>query len=195
MLEQVRREVQLCVIEHNEEDLRYNIDRLLEQPILQAVYAETLRLRVNGFIVRYPSKEDLKINDWSIPKNNFVLTSSTPGHMDQDIWCTGSNKSHPTEEFWPGRFLKHSEDGKSMKFSTETAQGAWMPFGGGSHMCPGRRFAKFEIILTMSLLVTLYDCEVLADKKNIEMSTRKFGFGSLSAAGKVPVRIRRRSGL
>lgn len=195
LLDQVRREVQSCVIEYTKDDLRYDIDRLLEQPILQAVYAETLRLRVNGFLIRYPSKEDLKINGWSIPKKHFILTSSTPGHMNPDIWCTGSNKNHPTEEFWPGRWLKHSEDRKLVEFSTETAKGAWMPFGGGSHMCPGRHFAKLEIILIMALLVTMYDCEVLADKKNMEMSTRNFGFGSLSPAGKVPVRIRRRSGL
>jgi cytochrome P450 len=185
--------VQSCVIEQTTDDVRYDIDRLLEQPVLQAVYAETLRLRVNGFLVRYPSKEDLRIHDWSIPKNHLVFTCSTPGHMNPKIWCSGSNRNHPADEFWPGRFLKYTQDLKLMEFSTETAKGSWMPYGGGSHACPGRHFAKLEIILTMALLVTLYDCEVLGQKKSIAMSTRNFGFGALSPVDKVPVRIRRRA--
>ena len=35
LLDQVRQEVQSCVIEYTKDDLRYDIDRLLEQPILQ----------------------------------------------------------------------------------------------------------------------------------------------------------------
>lgn len=182
-----------CAIEQTTDNVRYDIDRLLDQPVLQAIYAETLRLRINGFLIRYPSKEDLKIYDWSIPKNHLVFTCSTPGHMNPEIWCGGSNTGHPVNEFWPGRFLKYSEDQRSMEFSTEAVKGSWMPYGGGSHACPGRHFAKLEIILTMALLVTLYDCEILTAKKSIAMSTRNFGFGALSPAGKVPVRIRRRA--
>ncbi|KAJ5915610.1 cytochrome P450 [Penicillium verhagenii] len=192
LLEQVRSEAQACIISQTESSLRFDIDRLLQQPVMQAVFSETLRLRINGLMVRYPSKGDLVIKDWVLPKNKFIISSMTPGHMDPDVWCSGSAESHPVEEFWPGRFLQSSEQGKLFTFSMDRAKGHWMPFGGGHFPCPGRHLAKLTSILTMALLTTLYDCEPLVGEKDMKMSSRNFGFGALGPAGKIPVRIRRR---
>ncbi|KAJ6109224.1 cytochrome P450 [Penicillium sp. IBT 16267x] len=191
LLEQVRSEAQACIISQTQSELRFDIDRLLQQPMMQAVFCENLRLRINGLLVRYPSKDRLVIKDWILPKNKFIISSMTPGHMDPDVWCTGSSESHPAEEFWPGRFLEYSEQGK-FTFSMDRAKGHWMPFGGGHFPCPGRHIAKLTTILTMALLTISYDCEILASEKDMKMSSKNFGFGALGPAGKIPVRIRRR---
>lgn len=67
-----------------------------------------------------------------------------------------------------------------------------MAFGGGVHACPGRHFAKREVLRTIALLVTLFDVEVMDERGAMEMSAVKFGFGLLGPTGKVPARMRRR---
>ncbi|OJZ81604.1 hypothetical protein ASPFODRAFT_75143 [Aspergillus luchuensis CBS 106.47] len=159
---------------------------------LQAIYAETLRLRINGFFVWYQSRGNLDVDGWLIPNKSWILTTPMVGHMDPGIWCTGPDADHPVQEFWVGRWLKYTDDGYTLVFSTEMAKGAWMPYGGGFHICPGRYFAKTMIILGVALMTTMYDCEVLAGETNMRMSMRTFGFGTAGPVGKVPVRIRRR---
>ena len=70
-----------------------------------------------------------------------------------------------------------------------------MPFGGGTHTCPGRKFANLIILLTTALMVTMYDCEIVADAKSMAMSNRNFGFGTSSPVGRVPVMMRRRAAM
>ncbi|RAK90845.1 cytochrome P450 [Aspergillus costaricaensis CBS 115574] len=190
LLNLVRAEARACLI--SESDVKFDIDRLLHQPVLQAIYAETLRLRINGFFVWYQSHGDLNVDGWHIPNKNWILTTPMSGHMDPEIWCRGAGADHPVEDFWVGRWLKYADDGQTLIFTTEMAKGAWMPYGGALHVCPGRYFAKTMIILGMALMTRLYDCEVLADEKNLRMSMRTFGFGTVGPVGKVPVRIRRR---
>ncbi|KAJ5998693.1 cytochrome P450 [Penicillium sp. IBT 35674x] len=196
LLAQVRSEVESCLLRQRSptDEIRFDIERLTRQPTLQAVFAETLRLRVHGFLMRFPSKENVIINhDWSIPRDSMILMSSTPGHMNPDIWASGSCESHPVDQFHPGRFLQYSEKTKSLAFSMARAKGHWTPFGGGHHPCPGRHFSRLEILLTIALLVTSYDCEILASEKSMAMSSQNFGFGVLDPCGEIPVRIRRRS--
>lgn len=191
ILKDIREEVQACV-RADVTEVTFDIPKLLKQPLLQAILSETLRLRVNGFLVRRPMRDTLKIHEWSIPKDRFCLTSSTPGHMDPNIWCKGAGEGHPVTEFWPGRFLKTNESTGVVEFTLKGTEGSWMPFGGGTHMCPGKVFAKHVICLTVALMVTKYDCVITADEKAMKMSTRNFGFGTLSPVGKVPAMIRKR---
>lgn len=145
--------------------------------------------------MRASTKNDITINEWKIPRNKMVLMSSTPGHMSPSVWCSGPGESHPVEEFWPGRFLHYSEKTARPEFSMTRTQGAWMPFGGGHHPCPGRHFSKLEIILTIALLTMTYDCEILAEPEKLKMSPRNFGLGVLGPVSEVPFRIRRRDGV
>jgi hypothetical protein len=61
-----------------------------------------------------------------------------------------------------------------------------MPYGGGPSMYPGN-FANCETILTSVMMVTIFNCDVQC----LKMDMRGFGFGTLNAVGKVPVRMRR----
>lgn len=191
LLRDVRKKVESCLADGNPSRISFDLNRLLRQPLLQAVYAETLRLRVNGFLVRCPLKSDLEIHDYVIPRNHFVLTNSTPGHMDPKMWCTGQNAAHPPDQFWPGRFLRMSPSKSTLEFSTAGTEEVWMPFRGGTHICPRKKFAKLELILTMALMAEMYNIKILAKGKDIKISTRNFGFSTLSTCGKIPVQIRK----
>ncbi|KAE8140794.1 cytochrome P450 [Aspergillus pseudotamarii] len=128
---------------------------------------------------------DMDIHGYRIPRNHYVASSPIPSHMDPAIWSTDQNadyspsssRSEPEEEFTAGP-ASHA--------------GAWMPFGGGYHACPGRRFAKVIAMLSTMMLVIGYDVEVLADVKQLQVSMRNFGFGVSRPAERVKARIKRR---
>ncbi|GAW13516.1 hypothetical protein ANO14919_029020 [Xylariales sp. No.14919] len=207
LLASVRAEIDTCRLESDRADgcVRFDVDKLLRLPVLQAVYAETLRLRMHFYIIRMPDKVDLKIQDWVIPQRKVIVTPTTVAHMDSEVWSTGPNNEHPVDQFWIGRFLKHptgnthealkSHDA-SVTFSTKEVEGSWIPYGGGPRQCPGRHFAKRQILLTVALMVYLFDCEILGEGMDVkeDFSLSSFGGGISHPAGKVPVRIRRRAG-
>lgn len=79
------------------------------------------------------------------------------------------------------------------KFSLEGLTGAWIPYGGGQRMCPGRHFAKQEIIWTFAFLLSRYEIELcLPESPPPKSNMYYFPLGELPPTSKVPVRIRRR---
>lgn len=76
-------------------------------------------------------------------------------------------------------------------FTTEGLHGIFLPYGGGQNMCPGRHFAKQEILLTVAALMSSFDIELLgAETKE---SYRFFGTGVLGPQGKTRFRLRKRA--
>lgn len=135
----------------------------------------------------------MTINNWKIEKNHLCIANATPAHMEPDFWCSGENSAHPVDKFWPGRFLKRDPETNALQFSMAGTDGQWIPFGGGPHACPGRILTKRQNILTLALMVTLYDCEVLASKEDLALNDKTYPLGAVPPRGKVPVRMRRRT--
>ncbi|KAL0264062.1 Multidrug resistance protein [Diplodia seriata] len=110
ILARVRREVEQCRDSSTECGL--DMDALMRSPLLQAVYAETLRLRVHAYITLFAEREELRIggNRWSIPPKTMVLVATTPAHLDGDAWNTGLGGRHSVDTFWADRFLVVSGD-------------------------------------------------------------------------------------
>ncbi|CAG8975898.1 hypothetical protein HYALB_00006515 [Hymenoscyphus albidus] len=137
-----------------------------------------------------------------------IVTSTTVAHMDSKAWDTGLNNinEHPLDQFWVGRFLKYplaNTEGygkpldytSSPTFSTKDLEGSWIPYGRGPRQCPGRHFAKRQILLTTALMIRLFDCEILKGGKDVKenLTLHGFGGGMSQPAGKVPMRMRRRN--
>lgn len=77
------------------------------------------------------------------------------------------------------------------KFTLNGLNGSWIPFGGGSRACPGRHFAKREILIAVAMILTAFDIEPLGDEKVLQMRSGRYGLGAQYPVGKVPVRMRR----
>jgi cytochrome P450 len=195
LLAKVRNEVDHCRTSGGAGHVRFDIDKLLLQPVLQAAYAETLRLKMHFYIIRMPDRIDMSVQDWVIPRRKVIVTSTTAAHMDAKVRNTGVNNEHPVKGFWVGRFLSNPTDAADAPtFTTKELDGSWIPYGGGPRQCPGRHFAKRQILLTTALMVTLFDCEILETGKDVQedVSLQGFGGGISKPAGKVPIRLRRR---
>ena len=205
----VRPEINDC-IRHREypgEPISFDTDRLCKLPLLQSVYAETLRLRMHFYLIRMPDRVDMPIRDWVIPRQKIVVTSTTAAHLDPTSFNTGTDNEHPIEEFWAERFLhpsipvssatftsistSASTDKPELTFSTKPVEGSWIPYGGGPRQCPGRHFAKRQILLSTALMVTLFDCEIEESGK-VGEDAGNFGMGVAHPDRKVRGRLFRR---
>ena len=220
----VREEVQSALIPGSDpKDLQFNITELCNGPLLQSIYAETLRLRVAIVITRNPEWSEYQLGEWVFPKDELIAISSRTAAMDKEIWNTGTVEDpHPLTEFWSDRFLVYpndpisgplkkrnlAEDEKPSsgsaslanqsrleepRFAMEGLSGAWVPYGGGQRMCPGRHFAKQEMIASFAILCTAYDIEIVTGEGSApEPDMRYFPYGALPPKGDTPFRIRRR---
>ncbi|KAI0451549.1 cytochrome P450 [Xylaria acuta] len=205
LLASLRAEVDACTVESADRRIRFDTDRLFRLPILQAIYAETLRLRMHFYIIRMADRDDMNIRDWIIPRRKVIVTPTTLAHMDSEAWDTGLNNEHPVDQFWIGRFLKYPSESSNANaqphnfvspliFSAKGLEGSWIPYGGGPRQCPGRHFAKRQILLATALMVSLFDCEILGEGRHVQedFTLKGFGGGVSHPAGKVPMKIRRR---
>ncbi|MCJ1432276.1 hypothetical protein MMC27_001632 [Xylographa pallens] len=216
LLSRVRGELSNCVSDSFRSDsFDFDIPRLCEQPLLQSVYAEVLRLYTAVMIVRSTEHTDVTIGNWNFPKHSLIAISSQVAHMDKEAWSIGHEALHPLEEFWAERFLVYPHDpnsGPSIKrspgttpyatkrgadeprFSTGGVAGSWIPYGGGQKMCPGRHFAKQEILLTFAMLCSAFDIK-LSNESKTRPDMKFYGLGVLPPQGETPFCIRRRNGM
>ena len=78
------------------------------------------------------------------------------------------------------------------KFSLNGYSGAWIPFGGGIHQCPGRHWVKLQMLLSFAIISSAFDIELVSEKEKLQVDMAKYGLGALQPAEKIRFRIRRK---
>ncbi|CAO1605168.1 hypothetical protein XANCAGTX0491_008694 [Xanthoria calcicola] len=140
-----------------------DVKRLMEKPLLQSVYAEVLRLYVDLTITRNLKADVTVPVDYGgddaprvrLPKGDMVMAPSWTVHRDANAW-----PGVPPDQFDAERFLVANEKGAKV-FSLGNTPGRWMPYGGGRPICPGRVFAKQEIIVAVATVLRMYDFQMV----------------------------------
>ncbi|KAM0435849.1 hypothetical protein ACHAPT_002740 [Fusarium lateritium] len=195
----------------------FDIDKLCLGPLAQSIYAEVLRLRVAVLISR-KAKENLSFDGWEIKKGERVCVATTTEALDEGIWNTGTESDpHPLKTFWADRFLVYPDDENSgplrrsvaakktttekrgletsagPRFSMEGLTNSWIPYSGGVRHCPGRHFAKQEMIVMAAIMMSAFEIEPQTDPGWEPASDPSYyGFGTMPPKGKIPCRMRRR---
>lgn len=131
--------------------------------------------------------------------------------------------SHPVDTFWAERFLEYPDDpasgpvrkpdpsiylphpktqqrtasdDKLAKPISHTAalQGHFYPYGGGSRICPGRHFAKQEMLAAVAIMLHEFEIELVdkAEAQKTRPDMKMFPTGALGPDRGVRVRMRRR---
>ncbi|KAL0312332.1 UNVERIFIED_CONTAM: Abscisic acid 8'-hydroxylase [Sesamum radiatum] len=120
-----------------------------KMPITTRVILETLRVAsILSFTFR-EAVEDVEFNGYLIPKGWKVLP------LFRNIHHSPDNFPEP-EKFDPSRF------------EVAPKPNTFMPFGNGTHACPGNELAKLEILVLLHHLTTKYRWSVMAPQNGIQ---------------------------
>ncbi|KAK1579310.1 cytochrome P450 [Colletotrichum navitas] len=141
----------------------FDMAKLVSMPLMQSVYIECMRLHVSIAITREVS-EPTTLQGYRLGKGSIVQALTNLMHFDEQTW---GQEGHPASEFWAERHIKHVKkvDERTGAVATErqfvmsAKPSEFFPYGGGISICPGRFFAKQEIILSIAMILTRFDLE------------------------------------
>ncbi|KAK5655986.1 hypothetical protein OQA88_5124 [Cercophora sp. LCS_1] len=150
LLERLREEVDSVVVVENGER-KFDIQRLVNLPLLQSVYVEVMRLRVSIHVTR-EVVQPLEVEGYTLKPGSVLQAPTELAHWNEEVWGV---EGHPAAEFWAERHVKYA-DGKAV-FEMRGRPTDFFPYGGGVAVCPGRHFAKQEIMLTTAMLASKFD--------------------------------------
>ena len=201
---------------------KFDIAALCSKPLLNSIYLEALRYSVAVAVARNPVSSSVSLGNWTITPDATVLSISWFGAHDASFWNAGHGGRHPVNNFWPERFLefpddpasgpikkkstanlvarsqaeqeRSAEDDKLATVVTAGTQGHLYPYGGGVKMCPGRFFAKQEMLASIAVLLYEFEIEIIDFKAaaRARPDAKYFPIGAMPPDRKVPIRIRRR---
>src|SRR5208283_3151579 len=117
-----------------------------------AVASETMRLRPVSPIMFADANVDTSLGDYVIPKQTAVLVLLRPAAVDPD------NFFDPLA-FRPERWLEDSMRPHNVS--------AYMPFGSGPRMCPGRSLALLQMKTLLSMLYKNFDVDRVGDSADV----------------------------
>lgn len=181
-----------------------NISVLCGLPLLTSVFHEILRMygdilltREIHQIVTLPLNEDKESpRSVALSAGSRVMAPTWLGHYDPASWDA---PDHPASEFYAERFLTtHPETGKDV-FTLNGRAGKFFPFGGGKSICPGRVFAKQEVLGAVGIVLTRFEFGVggFIDDSGKERDTfpglrdAYGGTGVMSMEGDLRVRVKK----
>jgi hypothetical protein len=175
-----------------------DIPKLIALPLFLSIYTEVLRMYV-GVNVTREVHGDFVIDGHLLKRGNTIMAPSWLGHRDPNIWNNLHPEHPPVNEFYAERFLRH--EGDNVVCSTAGLSGKYFPYGGGAHICPGRVFAKQEILAAVAIVLLSFEFEFVGwvnpfskDKEERFPRIKKgyIGNGVVAADRDMRVRVRRK---
>lgn len=120
-------------------------------PVLNACYQETLRVYLhpvgNRRVMTDTTITGQEGREYLLKKGVNVQWPPMVTHFLQSVW------GDDAEIFDPERFLRATPQAEKLR------RGALLPFGGGRHLCPGRKFALTEILGFVSVVALGFEVE------------------------------------
>ena len=144
-----------------------------ELPYLEMVTDETLRLYPPAWIGPRRAVRTFEFAGHEVPAGAYVNYCSWASHRLPHVF------ENP-EAFVPERFTRERK--------TALPRGAYVPFGGGSRICIGKRFGQTEVKLVTAMVLQRFEPELLGGHEVVvcQMPT-------LGPKGGLPMRLRARA--
>lgn len=126
-----------------------DIPHLTRLPLLNSAFHEVLRLYVDLLVVRQVDSSTT-LGTHHVRKGEQVMAPTWMTHRNPVFFV------HP-EVFDPERFTTTNSVTGELGYSATGLGTNYFPFGGGHYMCPGRVFAKQEVLGTIAVLLLNFD--------------------------------------
>lgn len=120
-------------------------DRL---PYIEAVTHETMRLKPVAPVLFLETIEEVQIGEVALPKQTAVMTLMLHGALQDANFARAA-------EFRPERWLTAQTPASAVNACPHNAR-AFVPFGGGPRVCPGRHLALVEIKTAISMICAAF---------------------------------------
>ncbi|XLT72210.1 hypothetical protein HN873_028636, partial [Arachis hypogaea] len=147
---------------------------IVNLPYINAIVKEAMRLHpVAPMLVPRQAREDIKIDEYDIPKGTQVLIHIWTVGRDPKIW------DNPTE-FQPERFLGKNIDVRGHDYEL-------LPFGAGRRMCPGYPLGLKVIQSSLANLLHGFNWRLPDNMKKEDLNMEEI-FG-LSTPKKYPLEV------
>lgn len=165
----------------------FTLEELDELMILQSAFFETLRMYQALFVTRQ-AVEDFCLNPketegpkYMIEKGTMIMVFPNLMHMDPEIFDI-------PETFQYDRFLDPDALTKQgTRLSTHLR-----PFGGGVHMCPGRKFIGYEARALLAMLLLKYEMRIRPGETRPGIDFSRQGLSVSVPERDVEIEIKRR---
>jgi cytochrome P450 len=144
-----------------------------EMPYLDMVLDEVLRLYPPAWIGPRRAVREFEFGGWTVPRDAYVNYCSWASHRLPEVFPE-------PEAFIPERFARERK--------AALPRGAYVPFGGGSRICIGKRFGQTVVKLVATKLTQRLRIEALPGRT---MTIRQMP--TLSPEGGLKMRINPRS--
>lgn len=145
-----------------------------EMPYLDMVLDEVLRLYPPAWIGPRRAIREYEFGGYTVPRGAYVNYCSWASHRLPEVFPE-------PEAFIPERFTRERKAG--------LPRGAYVPFGGGSRICIGKRFGQTEVKLVATKLLQRLRVDALPGRT---MTIRQMP--TLSPRGGLRMRVGRRDG-
>ena len=120
-------------------------DDLGKLDLTEMAFKEALRLIPPVPSLPRRALREFEFGGYRIPAGSGVGISPQAVHMDAEHWAE-------PDKFDPLRF--------SPELTAKRHKYAWVPFGGGAHMCIGLHFAYMQVKVLMAQILTRYQIEI-----------------------------------
>jgi cholesterol 7alpha-monooxygenase len=182
----VREEVDLFFGDGDKELSCEVLDKMV---VLNSCIQEALRIYSENMVVREVQEDfELDLGVEGLPKYN-VFSGSRVAVMMSRLHMDGTIFENPSSFQW-NRFLDPEK--VFSKNGVPLPTPVLRPFGAGSTICPGRKFAVYELKLLLVRLFHNYELELI-DKQPPALDHSRIGLGMYGPKTDVQVRVTPRS--
>lgn len=134
---------------------------LKDLDLFEAICIEATRLRPVASIHSFEPLEDVVVGDVALPKGTRMFFISRPAMLD------AKNFADP-QRYDPYRWLRrHEHDAAAGEPRGAHDVRAYLQFGAGPRVCPGRHLATVEMRLALSMLMKEFTVELTIDPAKI----------------------------
>ena len=150
-------------------------------PLFISTFQEVLRTAGGLTSAKAVIEDTLIGHGYLLKKGAIVLIPGKVIHNDPAIWGADAR------EFDPRRFL-------GVRHAESRYAGAFRTFGGGATMCPGRHFARTELISFVAVLITAFDVNPAGGTWILPEKEVGLGISVLKPLSDMEVELRYREG-